>query len=111
MDFAYFKQIWRSELPTHLPDKPRAKSIRADLRTAIGDHKAAKPRVAAKADTLDNVDWLALWTLSLAFSALFIAALVYFGEGDAKGAAAVLAGTACIIAVALLVTKPPGERA
>jgi hypothetical protein len=105
------KQTWRSELPTRLPDKPRAKSIRADQRNTIGARDNVKPRAVAKPDTLDNVDWLALWALSLAVSAMFMAALIYFGEGDALGAATILAGTAGIIAIALLVTKAPTDRA
>jgi hypothetical protein len=110
MDFAYLEQRWRSELPTRLPDKPRAKSIHANQRTGIDSRNDATPRVAAKPDALANVDWLALWALSLAVSAMFIAALVYFGEDDATGAAVVLAGTACIIAIALLVTEAPVDR-
>jgi hypothetical protein len=106
-------------LPTRLPDKSRAKSIRADHRSTLDERDGtrnhirdvSKPRAADKSDSIDNIDWLALCALSLAVSAMFIAALVYLGEDDATGAAAVLAGTACIIAVALLVTKPPVERA
>ena len=97
-------------MPTRLPEKPRAKSIRVDHRTATNSRDNAKPRVAAKPDTLDNVDWLALWALSLAVSAMFIAALVYFGEDDAQGAAAVLAGTAGIISIALFISEAPGDR-
>lgn len=98
-------------MPTRLPDKPRAKSIHANQRADIDHGINAKPRAVAKPDVLANVDWLALWALSLAFSAMFIAATVYFGEGDATGAAAVLAGTACIIGIALLVTEAPADRA
>jgi hypothetical protein len=112
LDFAYFKQTWRSDVPTRLPEKPRAKSIRADRRGAIDQQAGvSKPRAAAKPDTLDNIDWLALCALSLAVSAIFIAALVYFGEGDATGAASVLAGTAGIIAIAMFSTKAPADRA
>lgn len=103
-------------MPTRLPEKPRAKSIRADHHHTAGDdvHRRAvidvpKKRADDNADT-DKIDWLALWALSLAFSAVFIAALVYFNEGDAQGAAAVLAGTAGIISIALFITDAPGER-
>lgn len=105
-------------MPTRHPDKPRAKSILGNERKAIDEREKVQSRVAdvpqrrtaEKRDPIDNVDWLALWALSLAVSAMFIAALVYFGEGDAPGAAAVLAGTAGIISIALIVTKAPGDR-
>ena len=104
-------------MPTRLPEKPRAKSIRADHHHTAGDdaHRRAaigvpKKRAEDRPDAIDTVDWLALWALSLAVSAMFIAALVYFGEGDAQGAAAVLAGTAGIISIALFITQAPGAR-
>jgi hypothetical protein len=56
---------------------------------------------------VETVDWLALWALSLAVSAIFIACLVFFSEGDATGAAAVLGGSAAIIALALCMTAAP----
>ncbi len=106
-------------MPVHHFDKPRAKTMRADHRSAIDDTENARSpsggvsnaRVAAQPDTIDKIDWLALWALSLAVSAMFIAALAYFGEGDATGAAAVLAGTAALTATSLFVTKAPGARA
>lgn len=103
-------------MPTRLPEKPRAKSIRAGHHHTAGDdvHRPGtidvpKKRAGDSAAT-DTIDWLALWALSLAVSAVFIAALVYFNEGDAQGAAAVLAGTAGIISIALFITEVPGER-
>ncbi len=102
-------------MPTRLPERPRAKSIRAG-RNAIDDERPnasvdrRQPKATEKHDAIDTVDWLALWALSLAVSAMFIAALVYFGEGDATGAAAVLAGTAGIIAIAMFMTEAPGRR-
>ncbi len=103
-------------MPTRLPKKQRAKSIRADHHHTTGNEplgrniiEVPKKRAGDSADA-DTIDWLALWALSLAVSAVFIAALVYFGEGDVKGAAAVLAGTAGIIAISLFVTDAPGDR-
>ena len=103
-------------MPTRLPEKPRAKSIRADHHGTASDdaHRRAaigvpKNRADDKASA-ETIDWLALWALSLAVSAVFIAALVYFNEGDAQGAAAVLAGTAGIISIALFITDAPGNR-
>lgn len=103
-------------MPTRLPDRPRAKSIRAGRNTIDDDARRnaaverRQPKAAEKQDAVDTVDWLALWALSLAVSAMFIAALVYFGEGDATGAAAVLAGTAGIISIALFISEAPGAR-
>lgn len=110
-------------MPTRLPDKPRAKSIRAHERNVLDERAARDERHDAQrriADArkrhgdkqkanIDTIDWLALWALSLGFSAMFMAALVYI-DGDAFGAAAILAGTACIIAVALGVSKAPDAR-
>ena len=92
-------------MPVRLPDKPRAKAISPDdaHRNDFGKYRQRRR------DPIDTIDWLALWTLSLAFSALFIAFCAYFGEGDAKGAAAVLTGTAAIMALALGVTKAPAD--
>lgn len=63
-----------------------------------------------KLDTIETIDWLAIWALSLAFSAILMAGLVYFSASDADGAAAILAGTAVIIATALYASKAPDER-
>ena len=91
-------------MPTHLPNRPRAKAIQVD------DARNHEPRPhGRRKHPIDTIDWLALWTLSLAFSALFIAGSVFFGEGDRTGAAAVLVGTAAIMALALRITKAPDE--
>src|ERR1700685_3145435 len=90
-------------MPVRVPNRPRAKAISQDdaRRTDFGSRER-RPR-----DPVDTIDWLALWALSLAVSALFIAYCAFFGEGDVKGAAAVLTGTAAIMALALGVTKAP----
>jgi hypothetical protein len=91
-------------MPTHLPNRPRAKAIHVD------DARNHDPRPQGRRKhPIDTIDWLALWTLSLAFSALFIAASVFFGEGDRTGAAAVLIGTAAIMALALRLTEAPDD--
>jgi len=109
---------------TRLPEKPRSKSIRAHERNVLDERDAHNERHDAQsriADarkrhrddkqkvSVDTIDWLALWALSLGFSAMFMAALVY-NDGDSLGAAAILAGTAGIIAVALGVSKAPDAR-
>ena len=91
-------------MPTHLPNRPRAKAIHVD---DARNHNQ-RPRGRRK-HPIDTIDWLALWTLSLAFSALFIAGCAFFGEGDAIGASAVLAGTATIMALALRITEAPDD--
>ena len=117
---AYHLIIPEPDLPTRLPDKPRAKSIGAHERNVLDEREARDERYDAQrriADVrkrhgdkqtanIDTIDWLALWALSLGFSAMFMAALVY-NDGDSLSAAAILAGTACIIAVALGVSKAP----
>ena len=111
-------------MPTRLPDKPRAKSIRAhernvlDERNARDERRDAQSRIAdarkrhgseKQQTNIDTIDWLALWALSLGFSAMFMAALVY-NDGDPSGATAILFGTTCIIAVALGVSKAPDAQ-
>jgi len=92
-------------MPTRMPDKPRAKAISPDeARRADFGSRQRRPR-----DPIDTVDWLAWWTLSLAVSALFIASCAFFGEGDVKGAAAVLTGTAAIMALTLFLTTAPNN--
>lgn len=91
-------------MPTKMPDRPRAKVLRSD--DDFHRHERRMRGGRAK-HPIDTIDWLALWTLSLAFSALFIAGCVFFSEGDAIGASAVLGGTAAIMALALRFTKAP----
>ncbi len=91
-------------MPTHLPNRPRAKAIHAD----DARHHDRRPQGRRK-HPIETIDWLALWTLSLAFSALFIAGCAFFGEGDETGAAAVLIGTAAIMTLALRVTEAPDD--
>jgi hypothetical protein len=93
-------------MPTKIPDGPRAKVLRSD--DDFRRHETRMRRESAK-HPIETVDWLALWALSLAVSAIFIAGLVFFSEGDATGASAVLGGSAAIIALALGVTKAPAD--
>jgi hypothetical protein len=92
-------------MSTHLPEKPRAKAISAD-NPDTGSVKF-KPQVNQAAA---KIDWLALWALSIAVSAIFIAALVYFGENDTTGAVAVLAGAAGVTALALFFSEAPNQN-
>jgi hypothetical protein len=120
----YHLNIPELAVPTRLPEKRRAKSIRVSERNVLDERGAhderhdtqsriADARKRHRGDrqkaSVDTIDWLALWALSLGFSAMFMAALVY-NDGDSSGAAAILFGTACIIAVALGVSKAPDAR-
>lgn len=73
-------------MPTRLPEKPRARSIHVherdvlDDREAHGAHLDAQHRIAdarrrhrdgKQHHSIDTFDWLALWALSLGFSAMF----------------------------------------
>jgi hypothetical protein len=93
-------------MPTRVPKRPRAKVIENedDFRRHENRMRGGSAR-----HPIGTIDWLALWALSLAFSALFIAGCAFFSEGDVKGAAAVLIGAAAIMAVALGVTKAPDD--
>lgn len=54
-------------------------------------------------DAIESIDWLALWALSIAVSAVFMASLVFFGVGDGFGASMILFGAAGVIGLALRV--------
>lgn len=105
-------------MPNYLPKKPRAKAMQGRERGNVDERAATQFRLADKhrhyatdkVDIIGQIDWLALFVLSLSVSAMFMACLVYFGEGDVVGATAILAGTAGINAVALFVTKSPVDR-
>lgn len=105
-------------MPTHLPERPRAKALNGHRRSVLDERVETQTRIVdkrrqhttEKADVNDRIDWLALFVLALAVSAVFMASLVYFGEGDDVGAAAILAATAGINAVALFMTKSPVDR-
>jgi hypothetical protein len=88
-------------MPTRLPDKPRAKTIPADK---------IHPSNKRELHFVETIDWLALWALSIGFSAMVLAALVFYGGYDATGAAMVLAGAAGVMALALFVSAAPSDR-
>ena len=69
-----------------------------------------KSRIKAKAVATDeSIDWLALWALSLGACAIGLSAIAYFTIGDKIGAAFILAATAAIIALVLVVSRPPAH--
>ena len=92
----------------HWPNEPRAK-CRAE---SIGENEIHRREIGrrnarAKHD-IETIDWLALWALSIGFSAMFIAALT--GGDDPVGASLILFGAACIIAVTLGVSTSPAHE-
>jgi len=69
-------------MPNKLPLKPRAKTIRAN-------------------DSIEPVDWLALWAISLGVCAIVLAATALYVAFDHIGATFILIGTASLIAIIL----------
>jgi lipopolysaccharide export LptBFGC system permease protein LptF len=88
----------------HFPNKSRAKVA---VQDAPGESQTSKPRVKHAAET---VDWLAWWSLSIALSALVMAAVVYFNDSDTVGASVILAGAAGIVALVLLFSEAPVQN-
>lgn len=93
-------------MSTRLPKKPRAKAIRANDPQS-GETRPRRPR---EASAIETIDWLALWALSIGFSAVVLAALVFYGGHDSTGASMILSGAAVIIALVLGVGAAPADR-
>ena len=74
-------------MPIHLRPKARAKA------------KALPVRRPEPPESLDSLDWLGLWALSLGFCAIVLAGVAYFLNGDNTGASCILTGAAGLIAV------------
>jgi Flp pilus assembly protein TadB len=81
--------------------KPRVKTIAApDPRR---EHETRRLQSRQR-----GIDWLALWSLSIALSALVMAAVVY--DVDKVGASVILAGAAGVVALVLLFSETPNEH-
>ena len=91
-------------MPSHLPDKPRVKTLAAK-NPEHHSGKRARPK-----HPIETIDWLAIWSLSIGFCAAFMAAIVVTNDHDNTGASAILAGAAGIIALVLLVSEAPREN-
>ena len=93
-------------LPLPSPHRPKAKAI------AANDNRRPQSRPpqlrVRRADAIDTIDWLALWALSIGFSAMLIAGLAYFTANDPHGASYILVGAAAIIAAVLGFSRAPG---
>jgi uncharacterized membrane protein HdeD (DUF308 family) len=69
-------------MPNKLPIEPRAKAIPAR-------------------DSVESIDWLALWAISLGVCAVVLAATALFVAADKIGAVFILVGVAALIALIL----------
>ena len=69
-------------MPNKLPLKLRAKAIRAN-------------------DSIESIDWLALWAISLGVCAVVLAATALYAAADNIGATFILIGTATLVAMIL----------
>jgi hypothetical protein len=67
-------------------------------------------RDARPSSSIETFDWLALWALSIGFSAIVMAAMAFFSADDPVGASCILVGAATIIAVTLGVSAAPEDR-
>jgi len=74
-------------MPNKLPLKPRVKALPS--------------RETKQSDPIDSIDWLALWTLSLAAAALVLALITFFAAADQIGAAFILGGAGLLMALVL----------
>ena len=97
-------------MPSHLPDehfpkKPRTKT--ATAQDSQNESQTHKPRVD---HAVEAIDWLGWWSLSIALSALVMAAVVYFNDNDTVGASGILAGAAGIVALVLLFSEAPNRN-
>jgi len=91
-------------MPSHLPDKPRAKTITAK------DPGRDSGKRARTEHPIETIDWLAIWSLSIGFCAAFMAAIVVYNDHDNTGASVILAGAAGIIALVLFVSEAPRDE-
>ena len=96
---------WMNKMPTHLPDDFSSKQPRVKIVAAQETRHDSEIRTPRAKHRLDTIDWLAIWSLSIALSALVVAAVVY--DVDKVGASAVLAGAAGVIAMVLLLSEAP----
>jgi len=70
-----------------------------------------KPKAKARAvEPIEQIDWLALWAISLGICAVILAAIAYFTVGDKVGAAFIMASVAAIIGLVLHVSESPAQH-
>ena len=80
-------------MPIQLRPKARAETVRPH-----------------KHETIEAIDWLALWGLSVGFCAIVLAAIADFAGHDNIGAAFILVGAAGVIATILQAGMEPADR-
>ncbi len=59
----------------------------------------AKAEQARREATIESIDWLVVWALSLGFCAVNLAGVAYFINRDNVGATFILVGAAALMAV------------
>ena len=96
-------------MPIHLPKKPRAKTIDTTNVERQVTSQLTRQVTRRPAQSIETIDWLAMWALSLGFSAVVLAGLAFYGGGDPIGASMILFGTAIIIAAVLAFSTAPIE--
>ena len=79
-------------MPIQLRPKPRARA-----------HAARRPKL----ETINSIDWLALWGLSVGFCAVVLAGVADFLAHDNFGATFILIGAASIIALIIRAGSEP----
>ena len=99
---------WTNEMPAHHPDDNSSKRRRAKSVAAPDPQRETELRPRSGQNHFEAIDWLAIWSLSIAFSALVMAAVLY--DIDKVGVSVVLAGAAGLVALVLLLSEAPNER-
>jgi hypothetical protein len=76
------------------------------MQTLLPLKTPAKSKAKAATPVFDA---LGIWSLSMGFSAVAMAAIAYFTAGDKTGAAFVLVGAALVVALMLRASVPPAD--
>ena len=97
-------------MPSHLPDENFPKQSRSKIATAQNTQNETQTRRPRVKHAVETIDWLGWWSLSIALSALVMAAVVYFNDNDTVGASGILAGAAGVVALVLLFSEAPNQN-
>ena len=65
---------------------------------------------ARAVEPIEQIDWLALWAISLGICAIVLAGIAYFTVGDKLGAATIRASVAGLIGAVLHMSAPPAAH-
>jgi len=97
-------------MPSHLPDEKFPNQSRSKIATAQNTQNETQTRRPRVKHAVETIDWLGWWSLSIALSALVMAAVVYFNDNDTVGASGILAGAAGVVALVLLFSEAPNQK-